>query len=107
LDLREDGAAAVGLEGGDVEVVPPSGDLRPVGRGRQPAWAGDSVLVSRGAAHGEHRRLVVVDPAGTAAALGIPSRDLTQIEATPAAALWRSNGCALTEPLGAGGAATS
>jgi hypothetical protein len=93
-DVRPDGTAVVGFDGGGILRVAPDGTPSVVSRsGERPKLAGDRIVY----VDGEH--LMVADP--TPRAIGVRSASIDQFDADANHVLWTANGCLLVADIAA------
>jgi hypothetical protein len=96
VDVRPDGTAVVGFEGGGILRVAPDGALSIVARdGERPQFAGDRVVYVDG------ERLMAVDPGAPPRPVGVPSASIDAFDADDRHVLWTANGCLLVADLAA------
>jgi hypothetical protein len=96
VDVRPDGTAVVGFDGGGVLRVAPDGTPSVVSRGGEhPRFAGDRIVYADG------ERLMAVDPGGRPRPVGVPSASLDDFDADERHVLWSARGCLFVADLAA------
>jgi hypothetical protein len=104
LDLREDGAVALQLDGAGIQLALPGEAVRRLTQASpRPTWAGDRLVTVRDRFQ-RWQELGVVELDGSRSALGVPSATITDVTADADRVVWVANGCALTAPVTDGAA---
>ena len=101
LDLRPDGRAVIGEDGGGlVEMAPGGTALRQLSRdGKDPVYAGDRVVFFREGRREGDERLAVVEPSGEVRPFGVPTARMEGYDADDRRVLWAAHGCLLVADL--------
>jgi hypothetical protein len=94
VDVRADGTAVVGFDGGGVSLIAPGGTPSVVSRrGEGPRFAGERIVYLDG------ERLMVVDPGAKPRPIGVPSASIEDFDADERHVLWTANRCLLVADL--------